>query len=191
MRTALFGGTFNPVHIGHLLIAEEVLAQTGCDNVLFIPANIPPHKQLADPGAALRLSMLEKSIAGNRRFRCSDCEIRRAGVSYSIDTIRYLVGLGLVEPKPSLLIGDDLVKGFGSWKESEAILKESSIIVVHRRYAERLPISFPHRYIDNELFPVSSTAVREKIAGKGAWRYLVPDAAREIIEEHGLYGLRE
>lgn len=190
MKTAIFGGTFNPVHIGHLLIAEEVLTQTDCDNVLFIPANIPPHKPVEDPGAAFRLSMLEKSISGNPRFRLSDCEILRAGISYTIDTIRYLVDIGMVEPKPSLLIGDDLVEGFGSWKEPRAIVEESSLIVVHRRYARKVPVSFPHRYIDNVIFPVSSTIVREKIAGSGAWHYLVPEAARKIIEEHRLYGFK-
>lgn len=191
MKTAIFGGTFNPVHIGHLLIAEEVLFQTDCDNVLFIPANIPPHKSVDDPGAALRLSMLEQSVSANPRFRVSDCEILRSGVSYTIDTIRYLVEIGSVEAKPSLIIGDDLVEGFGSWKEFQAIVEESSLIVVHRRHAHKIPVSFPHRYIDNALFPVSSTIVREKIAGGGAWRYLVPEAARKAIEKHGLYGFKK
>ena len=191
MKTAIFGGTFNPVHIGHLLIAEEVLSQTDCDNVLFIPANIPPHKSVDDPGAALRLSMLEQSVSSNPRFRVSDCEILRSGVSYTIDTIRYLVDIGIVEARPSLLIGDDLVEGFDSWKESQAIAEESSLIVVHRRHAQKIPVSFPHRYVDNEIFPVSSTIVRQKIAEGGAWHYLVPEAARNIIEKHGLYGFKK
>lgn len=190
MKTAILGGTFNPVHIGHLLIAEEVLAQTDCDNILFIPANIPPHKEVDDPGAGLRLEMLEKSIAGNPRFRVSDCEIRRAGVSYSIDTIRFLVTTGVTEPKPSLIIGDDLVGGFGTWKEAEAIVRESSLILIHRHSAVKASFPFPHRYIANTIFPVSSTIVRTKILENMAWRYLVPEAARKIIEEHRLYGLQ-
>jgi len=191
VKTAIFGGTFNPVHIGHLVIAEEVLAQTDCDRILFIPAYNPPHKSIDDPGPALRLEMLEKSVQGNPRFSVSDCEIRRSGVSYSIDTIRYLVGNGLVEAKPSLIMGDDLIAGFDGWKEADAILRESSLIVVHRLSDTRLPVNHPHRYIDNAIFPVSSTIVREKIAQKKAWRYLVPEAARKIIEEHGLYGLQK
>ena len=191
MKTAIFGGTFNPVHIGHLLIAEEVLAQTDCDNVLFIPANIPPHKHVEDPGSELRLSMLEKSIAENPRFRVSNCEIIRSGISYSIDTIRYLVNSGIVESKPCLLIGDDLVEGFSSWKESQAIAQESSLLIVHRLHAKRIPVFFPHEYIENAIFPISSTVVREKIAKMGAWRYLVPEAARKIIEEHRLYGFNK
>ncbi len=177
MKTAIFGGTFNPVHIGHLLIAEEVLTQTDCDNVLFIPANIPPHKPVEDPGAAFRLSMLEKSISGNPRFRLSDCEILRAGISYTIDTIRYLVNIGMVEPKPSLLIGDDLVEGFGSWKEPRAIVEESSLIVVHRGMLGRFRI-LSHRYIDNVIFPVSSTIVRGKMR-KAELALSLPEAARK------------
>lgn len=191
MKTAIFGGTFNPVHVGHLIMAEEVLIQTGCDTVLFVPANIPPHKEVLDPGAEYRLEMLQKSLGSNPRFKISDCEIRRSGISYSIDTIRYLSGAGIIESFPGLVIGDDLVEGFYAWKEAEAVMRESRIIIVHRRYAERIAPRFPHIYIDNEVFPVSSTIVRAKIGKNKAWRYLVPEAARKVIEEHGLYGLQE
>lgn len=190
MKTAVFGGTFNPVHIGHLIIAEEVLAQTDCDRVLFVPANIPPHKEVDDPGPELRLVMLRDSIAGYSPFSVSDCEIRRSGVSYTIDTVRYLVGQGVLEPFPSLIIGDDLIEGFGSWKEHDALMRESRIIIVHRKYMQRLNTSINHLYIDNEIFPVSSTMIRGRIQDGKAWRYLVPEAARKTIEEHRLYGLQ-
>ncbi|HCO49203.1 MAG TPA: nicotinate (nicotinamide) nucleotide adenylyltransferase [Spirochaetaceae bacterium] len=191
MKTAIFGGSFNPVHIGHLLIAEEILVQTDCDSVLFVPAYNPPHKEIPDPGPELRLAMLEASIADNPRFRSSDCEIRRTGVSYTIDTIRHLVGAGIVEPKPFLVIGDDLVEGFCEWREFDAVAHEASLLIVHRRFEKCLPMSFPHRYIDNAIFPVSSSIVRDRIAAGTAWRYLVPDAARRLVEDHGLYGLRK
>lgn len=187
MKTAIFGGTFNPIHIGHLIIADEVIAQTGCDRVLFVPANIPPHKEVDDPGARLRLAMIQGSVEGDPRFLVSDCEISRAGVSYTIDTIRHLRGLGLVEPKPSLIVGDDLLPGFGGWKESEALLEECSLIVVHRQYKECIPFMAPHRYLNNLRIPISSTLVRERIRAGNAWRYLVPAAARAIIEEKRLY----
>jgi len=190
MRTAVFGGTFNPVHLGHLIIAEEVLAQTDCDRVIFVPANIPPHKEVDDPGPDLRLAMLRDSVADYSRFSVSDCEIRRSGVSYSIDTVRYLVDQGLAEPIPSLVIGDDLVEGFGSWKEYDALVRESRIIIVHRRYVERLALQIPHIYVDNGIFPVSSTMIRARIQEGKAWRYLVPEAVRNTIEKHRLYGFQ-
>jgi len=190
VKTAIFGGTFNPVHVGHLIMAEEVLAQTDCDKVLFVPANIPPHKEVLDPGAGFRLEMLRASLADNPAFGVSDCEILRTGISYSIDTIRYLVAAGITEPCPGLVIGDDLLEGFGGWKEAEAVIQESRIIVVHRSFTERIAQRFPHTYVDNIIFPVSSTLIRERIRDNKAWRYLVPDAARKIIEAHGLYGLQ-
>ena len=188
MKTAIFGGTFNPIHLGHLAIADEVIAQTDCDRVLFVPANIPPHKEVDDPGARHRLAMIQASIAGDPRFSVSDCEISRAGVSYTIDTIRYLVGRGIVEPKPSLIVGDDLLQGFGGWKESAALLDECSLIIVHRQYKECVPFASPHRYLANLRIPISSTLVRERVRAGGAWRYLVPNAARAIIQEQRLYG---
>ncbi|MCX7026874.1 MAG: nicotinate (nicotinamide) nucleotide adenylyltransferase [Spirochaetes bacterium] len=190
VRTAIFGGTFNPLHIGHLCIAEEVLHALPCDRVLFVPANIPPHKALEDPGAALRYEMLKRSLACDPRFAFDDCEIKRRGISYSIDTIRHLVGANLVESKPFLIIGDDLVEGFFSWKEYASILEASEIVIVHRFSVERLRPSFPHVYVDNGIFPVSSSLIRARIALKGAWRFLVTPETRGIIEEHGLYGLR-
>ena len=188
MKTAIFGGTFNPIHLGHLAIADEVIAQTDCDRVLFVPANIPPHKEVDDPGARHRLAMIQASIAGDPRFAVSDCEISRAGVSYTIDTIRYLVDHGIVEPKPSLIVGDDLLQGFCGWKESAALLDECSLIIVHRQYKECVPFASPHRYLGNLRIPISSTLVRERVRAGGAWRYLVPNAARAIIQEQRLYG---
>jgi nicotinate-nucleotide adenylyltransferase len=189
VRTALFGGTFNPLHIGHLCIAEELLHALPCDRVLFVPANIPPHKALKDPGPLLRLEMLKLSLAADPRFAVDDCEIERKGISYTIDTIRHLVAAGSIEPKPFLVIGDDLVAGFGSWKNSASILEESRLVVVHRFSNERLAPLFPHIYVDNGIFPVSSSLVRSRIASGGAWRFLVTAEVRKVIEEHGLYGL--
>lgn len=189
MRTAIFGGSFNPLHLGHLCIAEELLHALPCERVLFLPANIPPHKALDDPGPRLRLEMLRLSLAADPRFAVDACEIERAGISYTIDSIRHLVASGSVEPKPFLVIGDDLVEGFGSWKDSASILEESRIVVVHRSSSERLAPPFPHRYVDNAVFPVSSSLVRSRIASGGAWRFLVPAEVRKVIEEHGLYGL--
>jgi nicotinate-nucleotide adenylyltransferase len=188
-RTAIFGGTFNPPHIGHLIMADEILHAVNCSTILFIPTNIPPHKSIEDPGAEIRYSMVAESIRGDDRLGLDACEIHRPGVSYTIDTVRFLVKQGRIEPHPFLVIGDDLVDGFFSWKNPQALLEECEILIIHRNFKNRLSPEFPHRYIDNTIFPVSSTDIRSKIRQGDSWRYLVPAPARKKIEELRLYGL--
>lgn len=190
MRTVIFGGSFNPIHLGHLCVAEEILHALACDRVLFVPAYLPPHKAMEDPGPELRGEMLAASIDDEPRFAVETCELERKGLSYSIDTVRQLVASGVVEERPYLVIGDDLVAGFSSWRSSEALAEAARIVVVHRSYAERITAAFPHVYVDNLLYPISSSLVRSRIASGGAWRFLVPRGARELIERRGLYGLR-
>jgi len=190
VKTAIFGGTFNPVHIGHLGIARAVLELTDYERILFIPANIRPDKDCADPGVRFRAQMLSAAIASEPRFAFSDCEIRRKGISYSIDTIRYLVSSGTVDARPGLIIGDDLVEGFFAWREPELLLRECSIIVARRKPEGRVTVPFAHRYIENEVMDVSSSLVRERILTGGNWEELVPPAAAEIIRKCGLYGYK-
>jgi len=190
VRTALFGGSFNPIHIGHLIMAEEVLLVTGCERILFLPANIPPHKDLEDPGAEIRAAMVEASIDGDTRFSLSRCEIERAGVSYTIDSLRSLQSQGLVGKHPCIVIGDDLIEGFSSWKEADLLARETELVIVHRLSPQNLSFDYPHRYLNNRMLPISSTEIRQLIEQKGAWRYLVPEGARRLIEKNRLYGYR-
>jgi nicotinate-nucleotide adenylyltransferase len=190
LKTAIFGGTFNPVHKGHLAIAQAALEQTECGVVLFVPAFLPPHKSIDDPGPELRLAMLEESVKANPAFKVSDCEIRRAGISYSIDTIRFLVETGVVEKNPFLIIGDDLAEGFLSWKSPELIEKECTILIAHRQFAEKIELPFAHIYLENSIIPLASSGIRAAIEAGEQWRDLVPEAARQLIEKHGLYGLK-
>ncbi|MCE1206532.1 MAG: nicotinate (nicotinamide) nucleotide adenylyltransferase [Spirochaetia bacterium] len=192
MKTAVLGGSFNPVHIGHLILAEDVLSQCGYDRILFIPANIPPHKIIEDPGPDIRLAMLRAAIECFPAFAVSDCELSREGVSYTIDTIRYLktdlAMKGQMDAKPGLVIGDDLLAGFFNWKEPQALAEEAEIIVAHRLYPFRLSLPYPHRYVENTLIPISSSEVRARIMSGRAWRSLLPPAVQAIIEQKGLYG---
>ncbi len=187
MRTAIFGGSFNPIHLGHLVMADEILGSGLCEKVLFVPAFMPPHKSIADPGADFRYSMIQESIEGLDGLGVDECEIQRRGISYTIDTIRRLVEEKTITPKPLLLIGDDLAEGFWKWREPEALLEACEIVVFHRKYRERWPAAFPHTYVDNPILPISSTMVRERIAQGKPWRFLVPDGARKIIETNRLY----
>jgi nicotinate-nucleotide adenylyltransferase len=205
LRLLILGGSYNPVHIGHLILAEELACQYGYDRVLLVPALEPPHKALTeDPGAPLRLAMLRASVEGDPLFIVDDCELTRQGPSYTVDTIRHAIAAYAPQGRPALAIGDDLVSGFSSWREPEAILALADVIVARRggesrpgesRPGERKGLDgreaspFPHLRAANSLIPISSSLVRERIKSGGAWRRLVPDAAARIIGERRLYGL--
>ena len=129
----LFGGTFNPVHIGHLRLAEDVREEFNLDIIVFIPANIPPHKTIEkDPGTFHRLNMVECAITGNEHFICDDIEIKRGGISYTIDTINYIYENYHFEDKPFFIIGSDLLDEIGTWKEIELVMAKNQFIVLLR-----------------------------------------------------------
>jgi nicotinate-nucleotide adenylyltransferase len=131
MRIAVFGGTFNPVHYGHLRLAEEVREACALDSVIFMPSFITPHKNSdALTPASVRLELLKRATADNPGFSVSDLEIRREGRSFTVDTVREL----LKEPatQVSLILGSDSFNDIRSWHEYQALLQLASFIVVPR-----------------------------------------------------------
>ena len=189
MRIAIIGGSFNPPHIGHMILIEEILATECYQRVLLIPAKAAPHKvPQMDPGPEMRLALLEASIEGWPNVAIEDCELRRAGLSYTSDTLEELWNRRLFDERPGLVIGDDLATDFlATWKRAEKILELADIIVAHRLYVDKIPLPYPHNYIENLIIPISSTLVRERIHAGGAWRSLVMPSVRTIIENYGLY----
>jgi len=189
MKIAIIGGSFNPPHIGHLILAEEVLATGAYDRIAFIPAFIPPHKiPRNDPGSELRLEMLRTSIESWPNFFVDTCEIARQGVSYTVETLELFTSRGEIEGKPGLVIGDDLAPDFlETWKNPSRILEMADLLVAHRLHGECLPLPYQHRYLDNLIVEVSSTVVRARVAAGGAWHSLVTPGVRSIIETYGLY----
>jgi nicotinate-nucleotide adenylyltransferase len=191
VRLAVLGGSFNPVHLGHLYAADAVISALGYDRVVLVPAYRSPFK-LAAPGmessARDRLEMLAASVAGDWRLAVDDCEIRREGVSYTEDTLQDIIRRYNPEGRPGLIIGDDLAADFPRWHNSAGILELADIIIVRRLGSGEAPVPFPHTPITNELLEIASAAVRERISSGKAWRYLVPAGARTIIEDRGLYG---
>ncbi|MDP3178940.1 MAG: nicotinate (nicotinamide) nucleotide adenylyltransferase [Spirochaetaceae bacterium] len=191
MKLLLFGGSYNPVHVGHLIMAQEVRRQFGYDLVALVPSLNPPHKPLAsDPGPERRLAMLRIAIDGDPTFVADDCEIRRGGASYTIDTIRDLASRYPVLGKIGLLLGDDLVPGFGAWREPGRLAAEADIVCARRLHAERLDLPYPHRYADNPIVDVSSSMIRSRIAAGEGFRQFLPRAVCDYIVAEGLYGLR-
>lgn len=187
MKMLMLGGSFNPVHVGHLILAEEVAWQFGCERVALVPARQPPHKALRDdPGAQHRLAMLRAAVDGDELFAVDDCELLREGPSYTVDTLRQLRERYRPDGGLYLVIGDDLAQGFTAWREPGTILSLATLIVA-RRSGRPYDLALPHLRADNSLVPVSSSLVRSRIAQGGAWKRLVPEGARSYIERHGLY----
>jgi nicotinate-nucleotide adenylyltransferase len=190
MKIAILGGSFNPVHLGHLYLADAVISTFGYDRVVLIPAYKSPFKQgAAAPSPQDRLDMLAASIPGDPRLVIDDCEIRREGVSYTVDTLADIIRRYMPQGKPGLILGDDLARDFPKWKNSAAIFAQADIIIARRILSEAGDYPYPCQQMRNEVMEISSAQVREWIAQGKHWRYLVPAGARSIIEERRLYGL--
>jgi nicotinate-nucleotide adenylyltransferase len=190
MRLIILGGSFNPVHLGHLFLAEEVLSSLHYDRIVFVPAYRSPFKLAAkdmEDTAAYRLEMLSASLAGDPRLAIDDCEIRRGGVSYTSDTLKDIISRYSPAGKPGLVIGDDLADEFPQWHKSDEILELADIIIARRVHSGEFNCPYPHTLIKNEAIDISSAQVRSLIEEGKAWHYLVPVATRTIIEEKRLY----
>jgi nicotinate-nucleotide adenylyltransferase len=189
MKTVILGGTYNPVHIGHLMLADEVREAFGYERVVFVPSYRPPHKKVAwDIAPEHRLAMLRLAVEGFPGAVVEDCEIKRGSVSYTIDTIAYVASHYDVEGKPGLVIGDDLAEGFSDWRDPGRIADACDLIVAHRNRIEEVELGYPHRYLDNMLLPISSTEIRERIGQGRPFRYLVPKTVYEYIVREHVYG---
>lgn len=186
MRTVIIGGTFNPVHVGHLMLAEEVRVQEGFERVVFVPSNKPAHKVVDGTTVAQRLEMLRLGVRGYD-VELETCELAREGISYSIDTVRYVLAHYALDGRPSLVLGDDLFESFGSWKDADELARLADLLVAHRKFSHNLTSPWPHRYLDNKLIDVSSTEIRDRVRQGRAWKALVPASVAEYIETYHLY----
>jgi nicotinate-nucleotide adenylyltransferase len=193
VRLAILGGSFNPVHIGHLYLADLVLSCLGYDRIILVPACKSPFKIGAETaGPQDRLDMLLASIPADPRITVEDCELRREGVSYTVDTLRYIRERYRPEGKPGLILGDDLASSFSKWRRADEVAELADIIIARRLApAERGEFPYPCKVLDNEVMDISSRMVRERIGARSNWRHLVPLGARAVIEDRGLYGAEE
>ena len=192
----ILGGTFNPPHIGHLVMVQEALNQLDLDRVFLMPVAQPPHKDaLADPGADVRLDLCRLAAAGDDRLEVSDLEIRRGGSSYTVDTLR---ALHERDPEHSLtfIVGGDMAHSLPSWREPEAVLELARLAVAEREdlrredIADRLaPLHSGDRvvFFDMPRIDISSSAIRDRVATGRPIRHLVPDLVAEAIRARRLY----
>jgi nicotinate-nucleotide adenylyltransferase len=200
LRVGILGGAFNPPHIGHLVCAQEALLQLELDQVLFVPTGEPPHRELEDdPGAELRLEMVELAIAGDSRFAGSRIEIDRDGPSYTADT---LAGLREAEPDHQLflIVGGDQAAALPDWHEPGKVLELATVAVVERVNWSRNAIAVKIarlrgtdavRYLDMPLIQVSSSSVRRRARQGKPIRYFVPEKVVSLIGSKGLYRAAE
>jgi nicotinate-nucleotide adenylyltransferase len=190
-RIGLFGGTFDPPHVGHLVLAEWARARLRLDRVVFMPAGTPPHKRGRPlTGAAHRLAMTRLAVRGNPAFAVSDFEARRHGPSFTVDTLR---DLRVRHPgaRLFLLMGADSLADFPVWHEPAEIARLATLVVAARpgaRRPARVPRGLRIARLDNPVVAVSSSALRARARAGRSLRYLVPDPVAAYIARHGLYG---
>ena len=187
MRTVIIGGTFNPVHNGHLYVSEELKIQMGYERVIFVPSNISAHKSSAELVPAYnRIEMLKLALRDSNSL-IDLCEIERGGISYMIDTVKSVKSRYKVSGRVGLFIGDDLVTGLKDWHNVDKLLDAVDIVVAHRNSRSELESSLTYKYIHNVTINISSSDIRERIRLGKAIRYLLPDDVRRYILDKGLY----
>jgi nicotinate-nucleotide adenylyltransferase len=191
MRIGMLGGTFNPVHMGHLILAEEACQKLKLDKVIFVPTFLPPHKEIdCDIKPEDRLEMVRLAIEDNPLFEVSTFEIDLRRKSYSIDTIRKIKEIYGEKTELYFIAGSDSLKDLFSWKDINELFKLSKFIVANRP-------GYPFRDVPEEVetvvitpIEISSEGIRKRLAGSMSIRYLVPEKVWRYILEHKLYAPR-
>jgi len=188
MRIGILGGTFNPIHIGHLILAEEALSKLKLDNVVLVPTYIPPHKHVEGGVKPQdRLKMVELAIADNDSFKVSTFELDSKKKSYSIETLKEFRNNYGEDAQLFFITGSDLLKDLFSWKNVNEIFKMSKFIVAPRP-------GYPVKNVPEEVetvvitpIEISSEDIRKRLKEGKSIRYLVPEKVRRYIVKHSLY----
>lgn len=188
MRIGILGGTFNPIHIGHLVLAEEAKEKLNLEKVIFVPAYIPPHKKGEEiTEADDRLKMVNLAIRGNPSFEVSTFEIDSKNTSYSIQTLREFKKRYGEDTKLFFITGADSLGELFSWKGLDEIFKLSQFIVANRPGYDVANLPKEVEVVTITPLEISSSQIRRKIKEHKSIRYLVPEAVREYITAKGLY----
>jgi nicotinate-nucleotide adenylyltransferase len=192
VRIGFLGGTFDPPHIGHLVLAELAREQLGLAKVLFIPAGDPWRKADRDVSpSAHRLAMTRIATEGNEAFEVDDCEVRREGATYTVDTLHELRARLSPEDEVVFLAGEDALADMPRWKDPAGIAAAARIAIAPRSDAE-LPRGLPFDTssllrVEMPFIEISSTDLRERARKGLSLRYLVPDGVEAYVREHRLY----
>lgn len=187
-KLGILGGTFDPPHLGHLIVASDAFEALGLERLILVPAGAPPHK--ADSVVATadqRLRMVEAAVAGDARFDVDDLELRRDGPSYTVDTLREIA---VRDPDAALvfLLGTDQFRSLSTWREPAEVARLATLGVLARG-GETPDLSGPYRgmAVPVRRVDISASEVRKRVAAGESVRYLVPDAVAAIVRNEGLY----
>jgi len=188
-KVGIFGGTFDPIHLGHLITAQSVKELRNLEKIIFIPAFISPHKSDAKTSSPEdRLNMIKLAVDDIPFFDFSDIEVKKGGISFSIDTLKELKKQ---YSELELIIGYDNIFSFHTWKEPDEIFKLAKVVVLKRKSSH--PPQFEDKYYHQAAFvqtrgiEISATDIRERVKKRMPINFLVPPAVMEYIYEHKLY----
>jgi nicotinate-nucleotide adenylyltransferase len=181
-KIGIYGGTFDPVHHAHLILARVALERFALEKIVFVPTRLSPHKNASVATPEARLQMLRSAIEGEAQFEVDDCELQREPPSYTIDTVEKLrqkyPGAHLF-----LLIGDDNLAGLPSWRGFEDLRTMVTFVVLQRAFT---PVAHEYLSVDRRI-DISATEIRNRIASGRSIHYLVPRGVEQIIHARGLY----
>lgn len=187
LKTIIIGGTFNPIHNGHLYISEELKVQFGYERVIFVPSNYQAHKSTSDlVPAKNRIDMLRLALEDSSSL-VDLCEIERGGISYMLDTVKTIQNQYNITGRIGLFIGDDLISSLKDWHNVEELLEVVDIVVAHRESEKEIATNILHKYLDNVSISISSSKIRDRIRTGRAFRYLIPEQVYSYIKDKGLY----
>lgn len=198
MKLGISGGTFDPIHFGHLIVAEEIRQSMKLDRVVFIPSGNPPHKRGIVTESALRYTMVKEAVSTNPYFDVSDIELNRTGYSYSVDTLTQLKSLYGSETRLFFIVGADVVHELTTWKDYEKVFRLCEFVAVMRpgydkkdflKEAEELKkkMNAIVHVAEVPLIEISSTDIRDRIKAGRTIKYLVPACVEDYIVKNGLY----
>ncbi|MCA1009749.1 nicotinate-nucleotide adenylyltransferase [Halobacillus halophilus] len=184
-RIGILGGTFDPPHQGHLIMAEFTRSEMDLDEVWFLPSHIPPHKQKAAVSAEARLSMVEKAVEDNPHFKVCNAELTRKGTSYTVDTMKYLMEQ-FKDHTFFFIIGGDMVEHLPKWNRIDELNSIVEFVGIKRPGYDWNP-PMPVHKVEIPLMDISSSNIRRRLSSLKSVRYLVPESVNLYIKEHQLY----
>lgn len=186
MKIGIYGGSFNPIHNGHLIIAEYVRDYYSLDKIIFIPVGIPSHRENNLVEKESRFEMVKEAIKSNKNFEISDIEIKKEGVSYSIDTLRELIKI-YPEAEFYEIIGEDAAEILPTWKEIDTLMKMSKFLILHRAGSSFINSYENAEVVKGPVIEISATEIRKRAASGKSIKYLVPEIVEKIILKNRYY----